>query len=318
MGKFKKVNLSKILLVLFMIGIVIGIVIAMVCLHSKVNRLSIRQGNIEICLYSGKVPSELATEIPHLLDIISVGVTFFAVFGGLLSVVNIFQSKELYDAIRNAERALKNQDELEAQQLIQIARIYEAKNRPKYAKDYYKEAVYLNPSPLTTCHAKYNIAALNSDVYYWDEEEFKSVCKDLRDLLDDIKKNKIDAKKRELLEGDIYFLLGCIHGKYAIMQADNSYIECSIQYFNKAVKIDRYNVDYHRNLSLSYAIKNDVSKCRDSLKKAKESAEKETLYLSLLTPDTLTKLFKPSVSLYREEIMALLNEWGLDLTSPPP
>lgn len=60
-----------------------------------------------------EISFEVDTDVVSVsLGIITAGIGFFALFGGILSIFNIKQSKELDIAISDAREALENQYEL--------------------------------------------------------------------------------------------------------------------------------------------------------------------------------------------------------------
>lgn len=276
----------------------------------------------ELILESGQsMLDDTMQQTSLILDIVAVGIGLFALFGGGLSIFNIWQSKELSIAIEAAGQAFENQAEIEAQRLVLLGKNYQYRYRPKYAIDCYMKAIDLSPSLLTVLHAKYDIAALKSDISTLTNEELSSLNTEFEGIISDCENGKINRDERRILIGDIRSMQGCIFGQYAItctkesgFSKNKQFIEGvnqTIHYFKEAIKCDAGNVDYYRNLAISYAIMGKKKKLRKTLNMAKASAKQERLYSSLITSERLTKLFLPSRNLYGRQTLKVLKKFGV-------
>ena len=98
------------------------------------------------------------------LGIITAGIGLFALFGGILSIFNIKQSKELDIAISDAREALENQYELQGARLIQEGRVYVLRNRYKYAVNNFNQVIETLPGSISALICEFEIFSLYADI----------------------------------------------------------------------------------------------------------------------------------------------------------
>ena len=83
-----------------------------------------------------------------------------------------------------------------------------------------------------------------------------------------------------------------VYGKYATNHIGN-YIDLAEQYLKEALRYNNRDVDYHRNLAYTYAMANNIDKCKIELEAALDCANREPLFKPLVSYDRLQKLFEP-------------------------
>lgn len=267
---------------------------------------SLIQNNNEniIIKYNDSVAIE--DEVSISLSIISAGISVFAIFGGILSVINIVSYKDIYSAIDAANKVMESQKELLAARLIQDGRVYQLRDRPKYALDCYDQAISIVPESNIALIAEYESFLLYSDIFSSNDEDIDKTEQMGNALIS--KLESFNGYEKKLLMGDTYFSFGCVYGTYAVKLNKPQYLKKSIEYFDKAISCDGNNVDFHRNLALTYALNNDVEKCKKSLEIAKRFAKSEPLYSTLMESERLKLLFKPSIKHLSRKIKNMLKK----------
>lgn len=229
-----------------------------------------------------------------LLEMISVGVALFALFGGFLSVFNILKSRELLDAIKCAHQATEDQQELHAHRLLQEGRSYAIRNRPAYAAERYQQAMDLLPNSFTALSAEYELATLYSDVTYDHQQsgQLEEIIKRFTDILSHIESTTSDKVGIQHLRGEVYFALGCINGTYGAYQKNSRsrYVKESIKWFEKSIDCDPKNVDYYRHIAASYQLAKDNEKKYQAIEQAKRWAAKQLFYTASLSDEAINAL----------------------------
>lgn len=272
---------------------------------------------------------DLMDEVSTALGIISAGIVLFTVFGGFLSVFNILKTRELENAIKDADKALENQRELFSNRLLQEGRVYAMRNRNKYAADSFNAAMRYAPETLAALTAEYELFALYSDVLSnarnpFEESNLSYIVGLFNELIKNIENNDDYSMAKHRLKADSYFTLGCVYGTYALslfnvenIESDylriDEFVSEAINAFNEAIKCDGGNVDFHRNLSIIYAVNDNIDECQRTLQNACVYADTEKLYRNLVDSARLTKLFAPSQSYLSGNMKEMLIEnYGIE------
>ena len=194
-------------------------------------------------------------EVSFALSIISVGISVFAIFGGILSIVNIYQYKQMDRAIEVSEKAVEYLQELECSSLIQEGRMYLTRERQKYAENCFKRAMTSAPESYMALVAEYELFALHADVWSSWTDKKKQVQDEFKRLLEKFKGMRIDKDRRyKELKGDIYFLMGCVYGKYSLSEHGGDNLKKSEKYMENAIRCDKKNADFYRNMANTYAL----------------------------------------------------------------
>lgn len=254
--------------------------------------------------YSDSVALE--DEVSISLSIITAAIGIFTIFGGILSVINIINYKDIYNAIDAADKVIESQKELLATRLIQDGRVYQLRDRPKYASDCYEQVIRIVPESNISLIAEYESFLLYSDIFSFNDDDIDKIEEMGNDLISKLQSFGGDEKK--LLMGDTYFSFGCVYGTYAAKLNKPEYSKKSIEYFEKAINCDGNNVDFHRNLAITYALDDSLEECQKSLEIAKRFAENQPLYSTLMQPKRLKLLFQPSAEYLKSEIKNMLRD----------
>lgn len=262
----------------------------------------------------GNIP-ELTDAVSVSLGIISAGISVFAIFGGLIGVLNIKRSKELEDAINSAQEVQQAQCELKGARYIQDGRVYEARARKKYAKDCFEYAMECAPKSNIALIAESEIILLYADSSPLSEASFKIIQTKYDNLMQNLKSN-LDFERR-LLRADICFVLACVYGDYSLRKPlqKEEYLERSDACFLEASKYDSSNVNIYRNYAITNALAGDCKKLRDNLMLAFYFAKQEPLYTELVDTERLRKMFSPYWDIFPSEIKRIL-ENALNTSQP--
>ena len=243
------------------------------------------------------------------LGIITAGISVFALFGGILSIINIKQSKELDAAIDNAQKALENQNELLGARLIQEGRVYALRNRYKYAENNFNKVIETLPGTVSALICEYEIFSLYADIGTPEDigtlEYRENLDHRFESLIKKIEYSKVAADEGKMIKADTYFTYGCICGNCALTEEGQKrkiLLSKSVEAFSNAIELDNGNVDFYRNQAISYALADDIDKCKSALNKGRVLAESDILYSHLVDRERLKKLFKPS-SIYLSDQM---------------
>lgn len=258
---------------------------------------------------------ELADEVSLALGIISAGIGVFAIFGGVLSILNIWRSKELENAISTTAKMTEDQRELASARLVQEGRVYAMRNRSKYAVDSFNRAILNAPESVAALSAEYELIALYADALPSKEENITKIQEKVDALVE--KLDRLRVLEGRLLKADAYFTLGCFYGGCYLEGNRNSadFWDKSEFYFKKAIKCDKANVDFYRNLAITYALTNDVEKCQENLRFAIYFSESEPLYATLVDSERLSKLFSPYWKYLSKKMKNMLcQEYGVHLS----
>jgi tetratricopeptide (TPR) repeat protein len=245
--------------------------------------------------------SALADQTANSLGIITAGITLFTLFGGILSVINIFLSRDLYRAVDEAKKAKESQKELNGFRLLQEGRAYKNNERYVYAENKFKELIFDYKNSMIALQAQYELidmyAQLNSI------ENIKEVEDKVKYLLKSIRTAHLNTIDCNNLEADTHYLLGCIYGNYYTTIRCNEYLDKSIKEFKSAIRCDSQNADVIRNLSISYAMKSDWESCVEAIDEAKSIAEEIPLYKSFVENGRLGRMFQPYIDYISPEIL---------------
>ena len=230
------------------------------------------------------------------LGIITAGIGLFALFGGILSIFNIKQSKELDIAISDAREALENQYELQGARLIQEGRVYVLRNRYKYAVNNFNQVIETLPGSISALICEFEIFSLYADILPLEykerlNEQFETLIRKLDSCNGHVNESK-------MLKADAYFTYGCVCGNYALNengQKRKMLLDKSIEAFSNAIALDSSNVDFYRNQAISYALTDDIDNCKLVLQKGFILSKSDILYSYLVDKERLKKLFEQSV-----------------------
>lgn len=259
-------------------------------------RLDVLEGKKDNLAKEIESSYNLADQVSVTIGIITAGITVFTLFGGILTIFNIIRAKDLDETIAKAEKVLETQQELLAARLLQEGRIYILRGRIPYAANTFKQVIKETPDTISSLIARYELLLVYSDTSNSEETEDRlcEIQEIFYDLIDALGKpnSKKDYKMYRQLIGDAYFTLGCVYGKYATNHIGN-YIDLSEQYLKEALRYNSGDVDYHRNLAYTYAMANNIDKCKKELETALDCANLEPLFKPLVSYDRLQKLFKP-------------------------
>lgn len=258
---------------------------------------------------------ELMDEVSLALGIISAGIGVFAIFGGVLSILNIWRSKELENAISTTAKMTEDQRELASARLVQEGRVYAMRNRSKYAVDSFNRAILNAPESVAALSAEYELIALYADALPSKEENIVKIQEKVEALVEKLDRRRI--LEGRLLKADAYFTLGCFYGNCYLENNRNvaDFWGKSELYFKKAIKCDKANVDFYRNLAITYALTNDIKKCQENLNLAIHFSESEPLYATLVDSMRLSKLFSPCSKYLSVEMKKMLcQEYGVQLS----
>lgn len=263
-------------------------------------------GNVGVIQNTDYESFTFADEVTFTLGIITAGISVFAIFGGVLSVFNVVRSKELDDAVKMSAQALENQQELECARLIQEGRMYMLRKRNKYAVDCYEQAIETAEDSFMALVAKYELLMLYADELPYSVDSMNELENVSGELLEQLK--KCTDKRSKTLAADTYFLMGCVYGKVSLREDSNKeqFLDLSETFIGNAIKSDKGNVDFYRNLAITYALKGNVEKCKANIKQAKKFASAEKLYDGLVQKQRLNLLFKPSWMYLNDEVKDML------------
>lgn len=267
-----------------------------------IDSISVMQQNVEYSAFS------FSDQVTWALGIITAGIGVFAIFGGIISVINLFQFKQMDKAIKMSEKAIEYQRELQCASFIQEGRIYIARERKKYAENCFIRAVHSAPGSYMGLVAKYELLQLHADTALFADNKNKERIEAEADrLITRLNKKKIGVDSRyRTLRGDTYFLMACVYGNYSLENNKKENLDLSEEKMMKAISCDRNNVDYYRNLAITYALKNDKEKCKKYIEKAKKKAQKEPLYADLVEKSRLKKLFERSWNYLSQDMKDML------------
>lgn len=251
---------------------------------------------------------EITDDVSLSLGIISAGISVFAIFGGILSVLNILRAKELEDAMNTTAQMKESQQELASARLVQEGRVYAMRSRNKYAVDCFERAITCAPESTSALIAEYELLSLYADVLPGSRENMEELRRKVQCLVEKLNKHK--TLEKQLLKADAYFLLGCVCGSYSLNQKceRDKLLKESECYFNKAIECDKGNVDFYRNLALTYALANEKEKCKIKLQFAIDISKQEVLYAGMVDNKRLERLFKPSWAYLTREVKNMLNK----------
>lgn len=270
---------------------------------------SMSQGEISSVHMIESRVDNLWNEVSIALGIITAGIGVFALFGGILSFVNIRQSKELDVAISNARKALENQQELEGARLMQEGRVYALKNHYQYAVDNFNEVIEAEPDTFSALLCEFEIFSLYADIMPVIDESEEKLTRQYHALINKLETYRNHTKQWKALKADTYFVYGCVCGNYSLNKNGVERINCldkAIHAFSDAIALDSRNVDFYRNQAISYAVKNDVTNCKQVLQKSRILADADVLYSRLVTGEKLTKLFQPFQQCLSTEMKKML------------
>lgn len=258
---------------------------------------------------------ELMDEASLALGIISAGIGVFAIFGGVLSILNVWRSKELENAISTTAKMAEDQRELASARLVQEGRVYAMRNRSKYAVDSFNRAILNAPESVSALSAEYELIALYADALPGKEENIVIIQEKVEAFVEKLDRRRVPEGR--LLKADMYFTLGCFYGNCYLENDRNSadFLGKSEAYFKKAIKCDKGNVDFYRNLAITYALANDIKNCQESLGFAVHFSESEPLYATLVDSSRLSKLFSLSWEYLSVETKKMLGkEYNIQLS----
>ncbi len=95
--------------------------------------ISTMKRNVEYSTFS------FSDEVSLALSIITAGIGVFAIFGGIISVINLFQFKQMDRAIEMSEKAIEYQRELQCASFIQErADLYNKRTKKICRRLFYK------------------------------------------------------------------------------------------------------------------------------------------------------------------------------------
>lgn len=258
--------------------------------------------------------SLLTNQTTNSLSIITVGITLFTLFGGVLSVVNILLSQSLYKAVDNANEASKSQQELIGFRLLQEGREYAHNSQYRYAVDKFEETMKKYPDTIASLQAEYEAALIYADSLTKNHNTPKLFQENklrIEQLLNSIRRAKLDTVDCKRLEGDTYYLLGCTCGDYfkestkkipSKSEENMKILDCSIDSFENARRHDKNNADFLINSVISYGLANNWTECEKALNNAKLIADDEPLYNYALTFCHLNEIFEDYYSCFTEEL----------------
>lgn len=254
--------------------------------------------------------NDIITQVSIFISICSAAITLFGLFGGILSFVNLHLGKELNDDIKNANKALENQEELKAWRLIQEGRNYKSLKRFKYAEEVFEEVIKEYKDSELSYIAEFEKLSL------YEECIISAETKDLQEIIDNFETFYKQIKNNSKLKNikiEVLFFLGGLYGDFSrkIGKEDNSfkeYINKSISYFESAIKLDPQNPDLYRNASISYALSEQKDACIDYLCRAKRLSKNEILYKSLVTSKRLSDMYKSYSTCISDEIKQTLSD----------
>lgn len=308
-------------------GMLIILIVVVSALIVGVWSVMLRQKNIESQISYYQMTEQSSENAEHvislssdnLLDqtsifisIVTGGIAVFTIFGGFFSFFNLMQSKELSTAIEKAEQAVENQKELISARLIQDGRNYMLRSRPKYAEDCFLRAVREAPDTENALIAQYEIMGLYADTLPIENDSLKIIEEKFHALEECLKKTEYKGEVQRYLKGDLLFVMGCVYGKYAEISEQKEkreeLLNKSIDSFEEAITYDGKNVDYYRNLAVSYAVNNEERKCIEKLDKAEELSKKDKLYAGLMARERLCKLFQSSGDKISGKVKKALND----------
>ncbi len=242
---------------------------------------------------------EIEGKVSIMLSVISAGIAVFALFGGFLSLVTLSQAKDLNEAIQKAERYSNNQQELLASSYLQEGRNYHIREKDISAKENYERAIHKAHGTLNALIAKYEIGMLYAEVPDGGQEVCEKAQQYFEEFLKELDAKFSNSEEYILLKCDALFAQACCYGNLAEQLSEdekkNQYREKAIEHFKNVLKYKRYDVDTHRNLSLSYALLGNIDACRTHLDKAIEEGEGEPLDKSLVTKERLSRLYRPYI-----------------------
>ena len=273
-------------------------------------RLSLLEGNGSNLGKEIESSYNLADQVSASLDIIAMGIAIFAIFGGLLSVLNITRSKELEEAIFKAENAAENQKELIGARLLQEGVVYVSRRRPSYALKSFEKVIQQVPDTTVALMARYEILSLYADAKL-DSNRIQIVQKRFNELTSalDQASDKIDSEICRHLRGDACFTLGCAYGQLVLNNSqDQGYINKSITHLKEATKYSNEDVEYHKNLAYTYALAGKIDFCKRELEFAIDCAEQEPLNKAHVSQRRLRALFIPIWDTLSIEFKEMLNE----------
>lgn len=250
----------------------------------------------------------LVEEVSISLGIVSSGIAVFAIFGGVLSIFNIWRSKELEDAIDATKKAMENQSELTSARLVQEGRVYAMRNRNAYAAHSFKRAIKNAPESTAALIAEFELIALQADTLPSRGGNAKELEKKVTKLVEKLDKHRVPEGR--LLRADAYFSLSCFFGNCAHAEPEKrlDYLEESEKYLKKAINCDKGNVDFYRHLAVTCAMLGDIKKCQFNLDMARSFSESQPLYAGLIDSDRLSKLFEPSWPYLPVKVKEMLEE----------
>lgn len=320
MKKTKGDRVYSVLYAVLLIILLAGVVFVMV----QVQYLKVEQSQIKEILYTLsqyeknsmsncsdqlKVESSsFADEISFALGIISAGISVFAIFGGVLSVFNVVRSKDLDDAIKMSSQAIDNQQELECARLIQEGRMYASRKRNKYAVDCYEQAIDSVPGSFMALVAEYEIFSLSAEELPCSAENRLKLERAYREIIK--KLDKCPDKRAKTLKADTFFVMGCAYGVFYLKFPikDVELLDLSVEFMSKSIECDKGNVDFYRNLAVTYALKGNEKKCEENLMKAQNYAKAEELYTGLIETSRLGSLFEPAWEYLSNDIKRMLGQ----------
>lgn len=250
----------------------------------------------------------LADQVSTSLGIIDAGIAVFALFGGILSVYNIMQTKKLETAVRTAHEILETQRELKAARLLQDGRVCVLRGRLPYAKRYFEDTINEGVGTTAALTARYELLLMYAEVLE-NEAKLKEIEAIFKQLESELNKSEQGWNTHSQLLGDAYLTLGCAYGKCATANGvlDNDKIEKAEEYLKAALGYNRKDIDYHKNLAYTYALTGKKDKCRKALKRAEKYAKQEPLYEVLVSPARLQKLFEPGKDILTPEMKDMLS-----------
>lgn len=306
--------------IVVMIALLVTVVVS-VYLSVRFCRIESKQKQIEVQLekaLQGEVSltyddqsNKLADEVSTALAITSAGIAIFAIFGGTISIVSIVRFKKLEDSVSKIRKIERSQRELTSAQLIQEGLVYKMRERNKYAIESFEKAKATAPRSISALWAEYEIIALRADISK-NEEELQNSCKRAESLVGELE--KLNNRDAIVLKADTCFILGCVYGNRYMANSSLEHFRKSESYFQKAIQYDSSNVDFYRNLAISYALHDDVENCRNNLKVAICLAGNEPLYASLGEASRLKNLFTPSWPHLSSDIKEMLHkEYSISL-----